>query len=197
MMSKNSLMPALLLVLLALPAAASDDLIATCEQCHGPGGHSPGPDAPIIAGITGFVLEDALVMFGDGGRPCPTLTTPDGENVECKEVHGLSEDEIVKVARHFAANDFAPAEQQTKPALVTAGRSLHQEKCERCHSGGGSDLEDEASLLKGQWMNYLRSSMISYQQGHRDGPDAMGRAMKALSAEDIDALTHFYASQPD
>jgi sulfide dehydrogenase cytochrome subunit len=53
---------------------------------------------------------------------------------------------------------------------------------------------DEASILRGQHMDYLRQALTDYRAGKRTAVAAMDRKVQALSEEQIEALVHYYAS---
>jgi sulfide dehydrogenase cytochrome subunit len=57
------------------------------------------------------------------------------------------------------------------------------------------DPEDEAGILGGQQMGYLRNAFAEYAAESRDQPEKMKEAIDGLSADDIEALLNFYASQ--
>jgi len=80
-------------------------------------------------------------------------------------------------------------------SLAEAGKAIHQRECDRCHSDGGSNPEDEAGILAGQWMDYLQLSFAEYKSGEREQPKKMKEKMDTLSADDEKALLHFYGSQ--
>ena len=113
----------------------------------------------------------------------------------CDVVAGLTDDQIEAIAAHYAALPFVPAEQEFDAALAERGKAIHDSECTRCHSDGGSNPEDEASILAGQWMGYLETTFAQYAAGEREQPEKMKEKMDALSAEDQTALIHYYASQ--
>ena len=72
---------------------------------------------------------------------------------------------------------------------------IHDSECSRCHSDGGSNPDDEASILAGQWMGYLESAFAEFASGARYQPDKMKEKMDPLTDEQVTALVHYYASQ--
>ena len=80
-------------------------------------------------------------------------------------------------------------------ALAEAGAAIHEQQCDKCHSEGGSNVEDEASILSGQWIAYLENTFADYLSGDRPQDKKMKEKLDALSADDVNALVHFYASQ--
>ena len=107
----------------------------------------------------------------------------------------MSDDDIEAIAEHYAGLPFTPAKQEFDAALATGGETVHSRECSRCHSDGGANADDEASILAGQWMGYLETTFAEYASGAREQPDKMKEKMDALSADDVQALLHYYASQ--
>ena len=56
-------------------------------------------------------------------------------------------------------------------------------------------VDDEASILGGQWAGYLRDTFAEYRSGEREQPKKMAEKLDPLSDADIEALVHYYASQ--
>jgi sulfide dehydrogenase cytochrome subunit len=113
----------------------------------------------------------------------------------CDVSKALSEDQIEAIADYYAALPFVAATQSFDAGLAETGKALHEKHCMRCHSDGGSNPEDESSILAGQWMGYLKSTFAQYAAGEREQPEKMKEKMDALSPEEANALIHYYASQ--
>jgi len=174
-------------------------VLPACNACHGPNGISQLTDVPTIAGISAIVLEDALYAYREGDRPCPSAPHPPAHPGApgmdmCVHANGLAEEDVSGVAEHFAALPFPAATQETDASLVAMGQAIHNRDCEICHSDGGSNPLDDASILAGQQMGYLRHVMTEYRSGDRPQPRAMQAKIGALSEADIEALTHYYGS---
>ncbi|MEO1202485.1 MAG: c-type cytochrome [Pseudomonadota bacterium] len=195
-------MPALVAIA-AMSTAAAAELEATiemCDGCHGDNGVSQWDDMPTIAGIDAFVGSEALYVYQDEARPCAMSDFRQGDTSRsattmCAVAADLDDDTIEALAEHYAALPFVPAKQDFDAAKAAAGEAIHEDKCSRCHSDGGSNPDDEASILAGQWMGYLRTTFAEYASGEREQMDKMKTVMDALSAEDTEALIHYYASQ--
>lgn len=193
----------LTIILIASGTAVAGDLdalIADCNGCHGDDGVSQWNDVPTIAGIDAFVHSDALYVYRDEARPCATSDYRQGDTSKaatsmCEVAADLSDDQIEALAEHYAALPFVRAKQEFDADLAAAGHIIHDRECARCHSDGGSNPEDEASILSGQWMGYLETTFAEYASGEREQMDKMKVKMDALSAEDTTALIHYYASQ--
>ncbi len=113
----------------------------------------------------------------------------------CAVADSLTENEIEEIAEYYAARSFVTAKQEFDAAKAAAGREIHNQACEKCHIDGGSNPEEDAGILAGQWADYLRTSFDACMSGDRKPPKKMKEKMASLSDEDIDVLVHFYVSQ--
>ncbi len=181
-------------------AAENDAMIESCDGCHGDNGVSQWTDMPTIAGIDEFVHTEALFVYRDEARPCAQSEFRQGDTSRpptsmCEVVRDMSDDDIEAIAAHYAALPFVPAKQKFDAALAEAGKAVHARGCDRCHSDGGSNPDDSASILAGQWLGYLEQTFADYAAGERDQPAAMKKQVDDLSADEVRALLHYYASQ--
>lgn len=194
--------PALIFIicLVATRAFAASELAAECNDCHGDAGVSQWDDVPTIAGVDAFTASEALFAYRDKARPCVSSAWRQGDTSRpetdmCAETADLSDDEIEALADHYAKLPFVPAKQDFDAALAGNGKAIHDAKCDRCHSDGGSNPDDEAGILAGQWKAYLQQAFAQYRNGERDQLDKMKDELDSLSDEDVTALVHYYASQ--
>jgi sulfide dehydrogenase cytochrome subunit len=177
-----------------------ESIAADCNGCHGDDGVSQWTDVPTIAGVPEFVHSDALYIFRDGDRPCTESEYRQGDTSRpattmCDVTAELSDDMIDEIAAYYAGLTFVPAKQDFDADLAAAGKAVHEAECDRCHSEGGSNPEDEAGILAGQWMGYLNDTFAEYRAGERGQPKKMEEKLNALSDDDVKALAHYYASQ--
>jgi len=188
------------LVLAATTAAADvESMMEDCNGCHGPGGVSESSDVPTIAGFPEFVHVDALYVYQDEARPCAESAYRHGDTgrpatTMCAIAAALSEDDIDAIANAYAGLDYVKAEQDFDAGLADAGKALHEEQCDRCHSEAGTNPDDEAGLLGGQMMGYLATTFAQFSDGSREQPKKMKEKFDALSAEDKTALLNYYGS---
>ena len=192
---------AAMLALAATSANAGDaeSMMATCNGCHGPGGVSESSDVPTLAGFPEFVQVDALYAYQEEARPCAESKYRHGDTGKpattmCAIAAELSEDDIDAIALAYAELDYAKAKQDFDAGLADAGKALHDEHCDKCHSAAGTDAEDEAGMLGGQMMGYLDTVMAQFVDGSRDQPKKMKEKVAMLSADDVTALVHYYGS---
>ena len=181
-------------------AADLESVVQGCNGCHGDDGVSQWTDVPTIAGVPEFVHADALYIFRDEARPCTETEYKQGDmsgsaTTMCAVAADLSDDMIDELAAYYAEKTFVPAGQEFDAALAEAGKAIHEAECDRCHSEGGSNPEDEAGILAGQWMGYLEDTFAEYRAGEREQPKKMEEKLSTLSDDDVKALVHYYASQ--
>jgi sulfide dehydrogenase cytochrome subunit len=198
-------MRVLILFALGLAAVAQADpapgVIQQCASCHGPDGVSRWGEVPNISGLPEIVIANALYDFRGHARPCRVPAC--GEEGTCPkmtmcQIAGpLSDGEMDVIARYYSAQPFSPSVAEYDEVKAAQGAQIHDKYCETCHSAGGTDPEDEASILRGQNTEYIRNAMSDYRSGKRLGEDAMLRKFNKLTPEEVDALAHFYASPTD
>ena len=187
---------------LGIPALASADvdaLMQNCNGCHGDDGVSQSSDVPTIAGMPEFVHVDALFIYQDEARPCAESEYRHGDTSRpattmCAIAADLSEEDIEALAAAYAALPYVKAKQDFDAGKAAAGKALHDDKCDRCHSEEGTNPDGEAGMLGGQQMGYLRDTLAAYMEGSREQPGKMKQALDAMSADDIEALVHYYGS---
>ena len=189
-----------LMLVPGLASADLDALMANCNGCHGDNGVSQWSDVPTIAGLAEFVHADALYIYQDEARPCAESEYRQGDTSRpattmCAIAADLSEDDIDALAAAYAELPYVSAKQDFDAAKAAAGEAIHNDACDRCHSDAGMNADDEAGMLGGQQMGYLRDSFAQYADGSREQPGKMKDALDALSADEIEALVHFYGSQ--
>ena len=167
-------------------------LANTCFGCHGPKGNSMGPATPTIAGLSAEYFIETMEGYKSGEIPSTIMG---------RIAKGYSEDEIKLMAGYFSRQKFdrASKNQKTDPKLAKKGAKLHKKFCEKCHEEGGRSSEDDAGILAGQWMPYLRYTLSDYLSGKREMTKKMKKKVHALKEkkgdEGFEQLLHFYGSQ--
>lgn len=164
----------------------------TCNGCHGTDGSSAGLSNPTIAGLTVDYFDKAMKDFKNGTRPSTIMQ---------RLAKGYTDEDFKTMAIFFAAKPFARVKQAVDPAKVALGRELHEKRCETCHAKEGYDNDEGVSVLAGQWKHYLEVTMDEYRSGKRAMPKKMAQKVMVegtpkLTDAEVDALLHFYASQP-
>ena len=195
----------LLWLMLALPwtvfAAEPGELAEACDSCHGPQGVSSENDVPTIAGQPSSYINTNLKSYQVRGRPCVKSAYRHGDTAKpettmCKISKGLSDEEIETLSKYYEAQKFVPAQQDFDPAKASVGGDLHEIHCETCHKMGGS-IAGRGPRLAGQWAAYLRQAIKHSSTGEHLVPGVMEKRLNDFTAEEIDALVNFYASQQD
>ena len=180
------------LALAAVPDAAKD-----CSGCHGDNGVSTRDEIPTIAGASAFYIEGQMQSYQKEQRPCPKVDKTDksGKSDMCEVAKKLDAAQIKEVAAYFEGQKFVAAKQPVDAALVAKGKSLHDIRCEKCHSEGGSVADDDAGILAGQWKGYVLEAFKEFESGKRTQPEKMKPKTKGLSDADYKALAEYYASE--
>jgi cytochrome subunit of sulfide dehydrogenase len=176
------------------------DPVHFCMDCHGLHGVSTEPDLPSIGGLPHAYLVNSLSAYWEGTRPCPDYKFRAGDTGRektnmCVIAKALNTRDVELVASYFSSQRFVPARQKTDPARVMAGKKLHEQHCQSCHANGGRSARDDAGILAGQWMDYLRVTFQDFKGGARVMPAQMEAKIELLNAEDVEALVHYYGSQ--
>ena len=191
----------LLTILLSIQAAAADiaTVVQQCEDCHGKNGVSDAADVPNIAGISAPVHGDFLLDYQEKTRPCRKSKFRHGDTARpetdmCAVAAKLSATEIEAVANHFAKLPLVAAKQSFDAQKAAAGEKLHTRDCAQCHTKGGRDPADDASLLGGQHLKYLQQALADFKSGEREQSKKMAEKLAKWSDADIDAVAHYYAS---
>jgi sulfide dehydrogenase cytochrome subunit len=180
-------------------AADVNKLAENCANCHGKDGVSTESDVPIIAGYSAPFLSDSLAAYKKKERPCPETKYRGGDKKGqktdmCQVAKDLSDADIKQVAQHFAGKKFVRAQQKFDAALAKKGKEIHEHTCDKCHSEGGSLASDDAGILAGQWMPYLKEQFKEFKAGKRPMVKKMKPKMEKLEPADIDALVNYYGS---
>jgi cytochrome c553 len=160
--------------------------VEACTVCHGPGGNSPTPTIPSLAGQPRTFIENQLVLIREGLRDVPAMKAVMG---------GLNDEEIVSLAKHFSAQPVVlpagpvDAEKRRLGAEVSK-RAL----CGTCHLPGYTG-QNQVPRLAGQHEAYLLPTMKMYRDKPDPGRDtAMSAALYGLSDADLAALAHYFAT---
>ena len=176
--------------------AAAPESAKGCGDCHGEHGVSTRNEIPTIAGASAFYIEGQMTAYQKEARPCPKVDKTDksGKSDMCEVAKKLSAAQVKEVAAYFAGEKFVAAKQPADAELAAKGKSIHEIRCESCHSEGGSVADDDAGILAGQWKGYLEEAMKEFRDGKRTQPEKMKPKTEGLSDADYKALFEYYAS---
>jgi sulfide dehydrogenase cytochrome subunit len=181
--------------------SASDvlQLVEPCAGCHGKDGASIESDIPIIGGYSATYIMDTMVAFTEQERPCEETAIRagprKGERTDmCTIAKRLSETEIKLIAEYFAGKPFVRAQQEFDPDKAQQGKKLQEANCKKCHEEGGSSPDDDAGILAGQWIPYIRQQFADYTSGARPMTKKMKPKFEKLSETEKQNLIHYFAS---
>jgi len=182
--------------------AQAPDYILECMDCHGKDGVSTEKDIPTIAGASAVFIEETFAAYKYDLRDSVESKYRSGDTTRAATtmeqiVKKLNEKQIIEVADYFSKLPYVAAKQDFDAELAKIGAKVHAVKCEKCHSDGGKSAEEDASILAGQWTEYLRGAMVMIINDSRDVDEKMARKAKKLSDDEWEALLNYYASQQD
>jgi sulfide dehydrogenase cytochrome subunit len=190
--------------LCAGPAALAADGAAVFEQkciaCHGAGGASQDSSIPTIGGYSAKYIVDSIGNFKKKLRPCAEVAIPSGpkkgsKSDMCKVIAELTDAEAEAAARYLTGQKFVRAKQPFDAAKAAKGQSVYGKLCRRCHEDNGSSPDEDNGILAGQWTPYLKGQLAAFRGGKRTIDDKMKARLSKVSADEEDALLHFFASQ--
>lgn len=167
----------------APPSAAM--LSNACAGCHGTHGGSSGPSMPSLASQSKPAIVEAMKKFKSGERPATVMG---------RLAKGYSDADFDAMGEFFSKQKLHATTQTLDAAKIKKGASLQESNCGRCHLEDGKEGKDDSPVMASQWLPYLQIQMAEYQSGKRKMPEKMAEKVKPLSADDLDALLHFYAS---
>ncbi len=206
----------LALILIALPIAAwqaqATDAAAIARQgngrgaapciaCHGVDGAGQAQAGyPRLAGLDAAYLEKQLGDFANGTR---------GSAVMLPTASALSADERQALATYYSQLPLPPAlanPATPMPAAESLGARLATRGdwdrevpgCVQCHGPAGVGVGTHFPPLAGQPASYLAAQLRAWQQGtrHNDPLQLMQHLSAALTAQDIEAVSAWFAAQP-
>jgi cytochrome c553 len=163
--------------------------VAACAACHGALGVSTQPNTPSLAAQPKVFLENRMVLIREGMSPIAVMKG---------QLEGLSDPDLISLARYYAALPAPSAPKTDAPTLdaarMTRGAALAEKAlCGTCHASDFSGRE-QSPRLAGQREDYLLSSMRSFAAGKAEGRDTlMTNALLGLKDEDLVDVAHHLA----
>jgi cytochrome subunit of sulfide dehydrogenase len=187
-------------LLLPIAALAVDaKLIESCEGCHGHNGVTPSQEVPTIAGISQPVQLDALNAFKAMKRPCAKVTVRSGTSElsgnMCEIAAKLSSGEIQELAAYYSKLPYVAMKQSVNAGEAAAGAAVDKRDCSICHTEGGTVASDDAGLLGGQPIGWLKSVLAEAKAGTLPQSHIMREKTERLSEADVTALAAYYAGR--
>ncbi len=199
----HALLACAVLLGLSLSSAASAadviKLIESCSTCHGKAGVSTEADVPSIAGYSEDYFSLSLDMYRKEERPCVETEYHTGSKKGlktdmCAIVKDLNARDIQMMGMYFAKQKFVRIPQVYDAELAKKGAEIHINKCDECHGEAGSLPSDNAGILAGQKMSYLREQIRFVRDGKRYTSKKMRLLLEGLDDADIEAVVQYYGS---
>ena len=202
--------------------------MSQCAGCHGEDGNSVKPSTvPKLAGQHADYLYKQLRNFkaADGKPPGPTnpvyptpsdlvyVAAPEGKLPERTNpiwflamngmVHGLSDDDMKRLAVYFSGLEIKPAASTRSGEELAAARKLYRAgdparslpACAGCHAPDGAGLPAQFPRLAGQFASYTEAQLRNFRSGDRaNDPNRMMRDVAyKLTEEEISLLSDYIA----
>ncbi len=161
--------------------------IKQCGACHGEDGNSRLPAIPSLAGQPEFFVVNQLFLMREGVRKVEAMAGL---------IKGLKDDDLLALAKHFAALPAKPSGEPIDPALAARGAELAAgRRCGSCHLPSLTGADQIPRLAK-QRVDYLSKALQELRDGRRSGADTlMSAAVAGLADADLAALAHYAASR--
>jgi cytochrome subunit of sulfide dehydrogenase len=163
-----------------------EQMIKSCAECHGAAGIASAPGTPHLGGQTSDYLQQEISGLANGDRR---------STIADHVPKSWTEQDIVNVSKFYARSKAPRPEQTTDAAKVAQGEALYSKRCSECHTNKGRGSDKDAPLMAGQNLEYLTEQTRLYLAGKRRFPFLMDDAYKGLKADELEAITHFFASQ--
>lgn len=161
------------------------ELVAVCTACHGPGGNSQTASVPSLAGQPKLFIENQLVLIREGLREVAAMR---------ETMSGMTDETIVALAAHFAAQPPAPKPVQVNPEKVQRGEATARRMlCGTCHLPDYAG-QKQVPRLAGQDEAYLLQAMKQLRDAPGPGRDTiMAASLYGLGDAELADLAHYLA----
>ena len=162
---------------------------AVCVACHGADGNSPTPAFPKLAGQHPEYIVKQLKNFKSGERNNPVMMPI---------ASSLSDQDVLNVSAHFAAQKSNPASAATN-GKGSAGEKIFRAgiadsrvpACAGCHGPAGGGLPIRFPRLSGQYADYTVAQMKAFRSGERANAPMMKVIAGRMSDTDIAAVADY------
>lgn len=164
------------------PYEQGKKLAAACAGCHGEDGNAKTPGTPSLAGQQPHYLVAAIQEYHRGDRKIGLMKS---------QLRDSDRLDLESLALYFAAQTPVQRAPATRgdPA---AGEPLTA-MCGGCHGPRGVSADSATPSLAGQDALYLANAIKAYRKTRQNW--GMQRYVAALSDQDIDNISAFYAAQ--
>ena len=163
-------------------------LALRCTMCHGARGLSEA-NSPNLAGQYPIAIYKELVDFKTGARISAVMAPL---------VADLSDGDMRDLAAYYAyLPRLTDSTAINPPRIVMSGAPLRGiAPCGACHGEVGAKAG--AAWLEGQPVAYLRNQLTEFASGarHNDIDEQMRNVARAMTPQEIDAASRYYAEHP-
>lgn len=163
-----------------------EQMIQPCAECHGAAGIASAAGTPHLGGQISDYLQQEISGLANGDRRSAIA-----DHVP----KSWTAKDIVNVSKFYARSKAPRPEQATDAAKVAQGAAIYANRCEKCHTNKGRGSDKDAPLMAGQDLAYMTEQTRLYLTGKRRFPFMMDEAYEGLKADELEAITHFFASQ--
>lgn len=168
----------------------------SCASCHGAAGQG-GLNTPRLAGQPAEYLKKQLQDFRSGLRHNESMAFV---------VRALSDDDIERVARYYAAVDLRAPLQPSLGGDLARGKLLAEKgdwktdvpACFSCHGASGEGVAPGFPALAGQQPDYLFAQLAAWHAGERgNSPQKlMDGIARRMNPDDMRAVSDYLGSLP-
>ncbi len=172
----------LLLCSVGAQAQPQPALLTACSACHGAGGVSRIPGIPSLAAQPKVFIENQMVLIREGLREVPVMKDL---------MTGMKDEDIVALAKHFAAQPAASNAEAVRPDTDRLGEQTARKMlCGTCHLPDYAG-QQQVPRLAGQDETYLVQAMKQFRDNPGPGRDTiMSASLYGLSDADLANLAH-------
>ncbi len=176
------------------PAAVKRVAIGTCQNCHGPQGHSISPKFPVLAAQHASYLAAQLHAF-----KAQTRGDPDAMGYMWG-MAAMLDDQLIEGLADYYSRQKPENGENVSGAQLARGKNLYQNgdatngipACAACH-GASAEGSDTFPRLAGQHSQYLIKQLRSFQSNLRNVAVMHGVA-QSLKAEEMNAVALYLQS---
>ena len=183
-----------------VPDTLAQRLLA-CAACHGKDGEGLAKNEyyPRLAGKPTIYLHNQLLNFRDKRRESAIMNYM---------LAYLSDNYLLEIADHYAKLQPpypAPSTRASAQDLARGGKLVNEgdparklPACTSCHGTSLTGLEPAIPGLVGLYPPYIVSQLGAWKDNkrHAMAPDCMHEVAKALTPDDVGAITAWLVAQP-
>jgi cytochrome c553 len=188
----------------SIPESSPKELLQTvpvpaqaCVSCHGVQGQGLDVAGPKLAGLSASYMVKQIKLFQVGQRQNalmqPMAMTVQGDNIQVAADYFASQ-AVDDVTLRYRGDKVVIADPAEKLAYQ-GDWARDIPACFTCHGPSAIGAE-QFPRLAGQQASYIKSQLEAWQKGTRkgDADNMMANVASKLTATEINALAHYFAS---